>query len=482
MRLLNVNLYVRVAAILLALGSGSATRAESSFTPGGLSDTEIRKLLVDRIGTGYHGVGIVVGVIGPGGRRVIPYGTAADGHVRTLDGDTVFELGSVTKTFTGLLLADMVDKGEVQLSEPVQELLPASVHVPSRDGHVITLQNLITNTSGLPDNPLSVDPTRYADFHLGYAASVDQLYDLMNRIHLDIDPGSQIGHSNIGVGLLGQALALKSGMGYEKLLKVRITSPLGMRSTAVTQTPDMISRRAVPHDAFLRPEVDLEMGALLGAGGIKSTANDMLKLLAAELGYVKTPLKEAMATQVSAVRLPFGSFQMALQVVISKGPAGDIVWTNGGTFGQQSFVGFDLQRRVGVVALVNASGGARLVDDIGLHILAGAPLATVPPPPPPPPERRTIAVDASVLDRYVGQYQLTPALAVRVFRDGSRLFAQLTGQDSYEIFPSSQTTFYWKVVDGQATFEVDKSGLAADLVMVEGGQSMTARRIESTRH
>lgn len=461
---------VLMAGIWLGQACMNATADQQSpvFPP----DAEIRKLISQRIDGDYHDVTMVVGVIDPSGRRVISSGAGGDG-------DTVFEIGSITKTFTALLLADMVDKGEVTLEDPVQKFLPAQVKVPSHGGKQITLAELAMNTSGLPDNPLDVDPTNYSDFHAGYAASVDQLYGILGRYQLTLDPGAKAGHSNLGVGLLGHALALRASMDYEPLLKTRILKPLGMTDTAVTLTADMSHREAAGHDPYLRQGANIELGALAGAGALKSTANDMLKFLAAELGYGDNPLKQAMATQISAIRTPLGAVdQMALQVAISPGPVGDIVWTNGGTFGAQSFLGFDPTRRIGVVVLVNATGPHRLVDDIGLNLLTGSPVATVPPPQPPPPANREIAaLTPDVLDRYVGFYHVTPQFTVTVTRSGNRLFAQLTGQAAYEIFPESQTKFFWKIVEAEATFNLGAGSRAESPTLHQGGQDILARRI-----
>jgi hypothetical protein len=110
-----------------ALAPGIDTKAQAEASPAFPPDSDIRNILAARIGTGYHGVGIVVGVIDPNGRRIVSYGSVADGDSRTLNGDTVFETGSITKSFTGLLLADMINRGEVHLNDPVQLLLPARV-------------------------------------------------------------------------------------------------------------------------------------------------------------------------------------------------------------------------------------------------------------------------------------------------------------------------------------------------------------------
>src|SRR6266700_5189324 len=131
-------LFVSALAIVLSLAIGQAQSLPESPIP---PDPEIRKILGERIDKERQSVGIVVGVIDRNGRRLISDGSLDKGDPRPLNGDTMFEIGSVTKVFTSLLLADMVERGEVALADPVAKYLPASVKVPQRGGRAITLQD-----------------------------------------------------------------------------------------------------------------------------------------------------------------------------------------------------------------------------------------------------------------------------------------------------------------------------------------------------
>ena len=162
----------------------------------------------------------MVGVIEPQGRRVVAYGSLNQGDPRPLNGDTIFEIGSVTKVFTSLLLADMVQRGEVALADPVAKYLPADVKVPERGGRVITLVDLSTHTSGLPRMPSNFHPKDPANPYADY--TVEQLYQFLSSYQLTRDIGSQFEYSNLGGGLLGQALARRAGMDYEALVRSRI--------------------------------------------------------------------------------------------------------------------------------------------------------------------------------------------------------------------------------------------------------------------
>jgi CubicO group peptidase (beta-lactamase class C family) len=154
-------------------------------------------------------VGIVVGIVDRRGRRVVSHGALAKGDPRRLGADTVFEIGSETKVFTSLLLADMVRRGEVSLDDPVAKYLPPSVHVPERGGRQITLIDLATHSSGLPRMPTNFRPKDMGNPYADYTA--EQLFQFVSGYTLSRDIGAQYEYSNLAVGLLGQALAAAPG-------------------------------------------------------------------------------------------------------------------------------------------------------------------------------------------------------------------------------------------------------------------------------
>lgn len=439
------------------------------------SDAEIRALLVQRIDTQRQGVGAVVGVIDAGGPRVVAYGRADQAGGRPLDGDTEFEIGSITKVFTGLVLADMVGKGEVKLDDPIGAYLPAGVKPPEKDGKPITLVELATHTSGLPRLPSNMAPKDPANPYADY--SYDQLWTFLGGYQMTRDPGAQWEYSNLGFGLLGDLLARRAGTGYESLVKRRVLSPLGMTSTTITLTSDEQARLARGHDSSLRPVANWDLPTLAGAGALRSTANDLMRFLAAEMGLADAgSLKGPMAAAL-AVRRPTqtANLAQALGWEVLTTPAGDIVQHGGGTGGYHTFVAFNPRTKVGVVMLTNAetvAGG----DDIALHILTGSPVLSLPPPPPPPPERHAIVLDAKALDALVGRYQLAPQAFITLTRDGTHLMAQLTGQTAYEVFPDSPTSVFWKIVDAQLTFALGPDGRAASATLHQNGRDLPAPR------
>jgi CubicO group peptidase (beta-lactamase class C family) len=445
------------------------------------SDDEIREILVKRIDQQKQAVGIVVGVIEPDGRRVVAYGDLANDKLAnvdsgTLDGDTIFEIGSVSKVFTSLLLADMVNRKEVTLDDPAAKYLPENVKVPERNGKSITLHDLSTHRSGLPGLPSNLKPKDLRNPYADY--SVDDLYQFLSGYELPRDPGSEFEYSNLGGGLLGHLLAYRAGTDYETLIRTRITRPLSMPDTGITLSPSMKHRMATGHRAMLKPTANWELPTLAGAGALRSSANDMLTFLEAFLGYKESPLAPAMKAMLE-VRRPAGEAKIGLGWFVISPDGREIAWHNGGTGGFRSFVGYDPKARIGVVVLSNASG----VDDIGFHLLnPKLPLSN----PEPPKQHTEIPIDPKLLDDYTGRYQVTPNLVLEVTRHGDRLFtqgfAQVNGQaivlPKFEVFAEGEKTFFARVADNQITFETGPDGRAKSLTLRRAGREMpTAPRL-----
>jgi len=330
------------------------------------TDADIRAMLLRRVATGKN-PGIVVGIYENGTTRVVALGRSGAPN-DSLDGNTVFEIGSITKVFTSTLLADMAARGLVSLDDPVAKYLPASVRVPSRNGRSITLLDLATQHSGLPrlpDNMKPADPDNpYADY------TREQMYEFLSRYELTRDPGATFEYSNLGVGLLGDALSLRAGTSYEALVLDRILQPLGMRDTRITLTPIMRSRLARPYDARGLPTKNWDLPALAGAGALRSTANDMLRFAIAALGTPGTPA--AVASALAEAERPRrelgtdGTARIGLNWFTARTGPVEIVWHNGGTGGYRSFLGLDKARGRAVVVLTNSGNG---VDDVGRHLL-----------------------------------------------------------------------------------------------------------------
>ena len=388
-------------------------------------------------------VGVAVGVVKEGRTRFYGYGRTTAGGEVVPDSRTVFEIGSVSKVFTGALLALLAGDKSVRLDQPIAELLPAGVTAPGRGEKKITLLQLATHTSGLPrmpDNFAPKDPANpYADY------SVEQLYAFVSGYTLPRDPGSRFEYSNLGAGLLGNLLARKAGMSYEQLLVTRIADPLGMRDTRIRMTEGMQKRLARGHDAVGTPVSNWDIVTLAGAGGIRSTAADMLLFLQAHLTPrdPASPLPSGLKKACELHYTPKNPQQHRLGLGWHISPRSGARWHNGQTGGYHSFVTLHLEKRVAVVVLSNSATPA--VDRFGstLMLLLLGKL-----------DKPTVEVPEKVLQEYAGVYgtQLSPAFKLTVSVEQGRLHVQGTGQPRLPVYATSATKFFYKVVDAQITF------------------------------
>ena len=458
----------RLNAFLFGLLSVSAVCFAVQDVSSVPSDEAIRQVLVERIDEQKRSVGIVVGVVEGGQRRVVSYGRIATDDSREVDGDTVFEIGSITKVFTAILLADLAGEGAVEFETPVQRLLGPEATVPTRNGAEITLLHLTTHSSGLPRMPDNFRPANAGNPYADY--TVAQLYEFLSSHELQRDIGAEVEYSNLGTGLLGHALTLSQETDYETLVSRRLLEPLGMSDTSITLSPSQQERLAVGHSVQLRPVANWDLPTLAGAGSLRSTVNDMLTFVEANLGLRESPLLDEMSVAHAARRdFPAPGMRIGLGWVIRSGHGRDLHWHNGGTGGYRSFLGFDLESQTGVVVLSNSGDS---VDDLGFHLLEQGYRLVLP-----PAFRTAVDVDPAVYDDYAGRYQLAGNVVFTVSRQGDRLFVQLTGQPRFEVFPESETKYFYRVVDAQITFGRGDDGSVDHLVLHQNDMDQRAERL-----
>ncbi len=348
-----------------------STTAQDVFT----NDAAIKTFLRDN----FEGrnCGMVIGLLNEHGGRIFSAGRPDNGTGQEVNGDTVFEIGSITKTFTDLLLLDMVERGEMKLEDPVAKYLPKSVTPPVHGGKAITLLNLAAQDSGLPFNAANFSSANLAKAYDAYTAA--EMYDFLSGFRLPADPGTKFQYSNLGMSLLGNVLELKAGTNFESLVASRICHPLRMDSTGIILTPELNARAARGHDENGRQVPNYHLQVMEPAGALRSTANDLLKYLSANLGLtptVLTPLMEKM--QVIRHRdspAPWGNTAMPwMDEGVYNPPGTELLGHAGGTFGSRAFIGFDKTKRRGVVVLKNELGGIR-PGEVGWRILQNALLA-----------------------------------------------------------------------------------------------------------
>lgn len=331
------------------------TAGESAGEPAdSLSGPEIGGLLAEFVDEDRQSVGVVAGVTSATGRVVVGYGRLSTEDPTRPDGDTVFEIGSITKVFTSTVLADLVSRQEAGLDTPVQNLLPDDVTMPTRKGAEITLGHLATHSSGLPRLPDNFEPGDPANPYADY--TVGDLHGFLSAHKLKRGIGDAVEYSNVGYGLLGHALAQHEGSDFETLIAERILEPLQMADTAVELTPALRERLAPGHDGRLGPAANWDLPTLAGAGALRSTVNDLLTFLEANLGLRESPLSQAMEiARTPRQHDPALGMDIGLGWIIATEGDRRFVWHNGATGGYASFIGFDPEAGEGIVILSNAS-------------------------------------------------------------------------------------------------------------------------------
>lgn len=417
-------------------------------------EAKIQSIIKERVDKYNQDFGIVVGIVSEKGSKIIGYGKLNKKGSRDVDGNTLFELGSITKTFTAVLLADMVERGELGLDDPIDKFLPGSVKPPTWNGKKITLLDLATHTSGLPNTPdNSVKPQDDMPGYENY--SEQQLYDFLSHYTLTRAIGSKVEYSNMGMGLLGHILSLKAGLPYDELVIRRICAPLGMNSTLRALPKGLRERMAVGRYLDGQESKGWEMPPVFaGAGGLRSTAGDMIKYLAANLGLLKSPLSAAMQkTHEEKKNIRGEVLKIGLAWFVIRKDDLKILIHEGGTEANSSFIAFDPQEKIGVVVLSNSNS---VISDIGLYALTGGKFDLLQLGDYKTPE--AVLLDAAVYDDYVGTYQTTPNFFITITRENDRLFGQGTGQPRFELFPQSENTFFLKAVMATITFVRDSQG------------------------
>jgi CubicO group peptidase (beta-lactamase class C family) len=320
------------------------------------------------------GAGVSIGVVEHGVRKVFSYGTAKP--------DSIFEIGSITKTFTALILSQLVEQGKVHFDDPVRTLLPAGT-VEKPAGEEITLLDLATQHSGLPRLPTNMSPADPANPYADYDAA--KLYAFLAKQGVGRPAKTEFLYSNLGFGLLGQALAVHAGLTYPELLKQQVTAPLGLKDTVVSLTAEHQARFIQGHNPAHRPVPAWDLGALQGAGAIRSTASDMLTYVEANLHPEKLPagnagpgstLRSALEQQhvLRADAMPGTKIALAWLFEEETGN----YWHNGGTGGFTSYAFFNPKGDYAAVVLLNTTLGSTgsFADRLGTHMsqrLAGKP-------------------------------------------------------------------------------------------------------------
>ncbi|MDX9720765.1 MAG: serine hydrolase [Myxococcota bacterium] len=456
--------FVVLTACVLAACSGTVQPEERMPEPTKPSHREAVQVLLQPALDARVFDGLAVAIIEPSGVETMFWGEAAP--AKPVDTSTVFEIGSITKVFTSILLMDAVQRGELELQLSLASLLKDATALTAQpsvdaDWSSITLEQLATHHSGLARLPAPFEPPDY-DNPYAHLREEDMLRAL-REMPLAHPVGQQYAYSNFAVGLLGQLIAMQRGQPYEELLQARVLVPLGLLDTHLQRSAYEAQRLAVPHDADGREVSAWDFGALQGCGALRSTLPDMIRFVQLAMGLESSTLASALQ-QMQVARLPAeGGQSIGLGWHIS--PSG-IVWHNGGTGGFRSFVGYSPEHAYGVVVLSNTATGMvdALASALMMH-LEGAPAKLDVDP--------WVELPAQTLQRYEGQYELAPGVIFDIRREGQRLSAQLSGQPAVYVYPESETLFNYRVVPAQLVFAED----ASSLTLLQNGLELPAKRL-----
>lgn len=415
-----------------------------------------------------------IGILDGEDRLTLSVGQFSKTDSSKADENTIFEIGSISKVFTGVLLADAIERGLVTADQPAGDLLPDGIKMPvspKKPEREITLLQLSTHVSGLPRMPSNFGNANPKNPYVNYGSK--EMFEFLDSHELSRKPGIAEEYSNLGVGLLGVLMSRKQDMDYPDLLKLRVTESLGMSDTSTSVTAAQMKRLAPPNDGACNPSSSWDFDAMAGAGSIRSTVSDMLKFAKANLAVPDGEVGKAIERAFTQQRKPkgIGSRPMGFGWMIN--PGSETRWHNGQTGGYHSIMFVNRKDNRAVVVLSNTATGE--IDKLGSEItamLAGQDVK-------PREFRKSVDVKAEVCQRYIGKYKLNGLLTfdVAYAKDSkTELTVQLTGQPAFPIYAENETKWFLKVVEAEIEFTVNENGECESLTLYQNGLEQTAKR------
>lgn len=453
---MNITLSKVIAVLILITGISTGAGASEY--------QQLLQLLKNQLEEKHQGVGISGAIVDKDQVEYFNLGLASKSAKRATASNQLFEIGSVSKTFTAIALASMVSEGKLKLADPVQKYLPDTVNLPIKNGKPITFLALANHSSGLPRLPGNLSPRDPLDPYADY--TVEMMYDFLN----DYTPVTEVGqvheYSNLAVGLLGHTLALIDNTSYQKMITTRVLKPLKMTDTFVEVPFNRLIGLTDGHDLQLNKTKHWQLPTLAGAGAIKSTTQDMVRFLQANIN--RKPLAAALSlSQQDTADFDHHGNRIGLGWFSQKHANGSFIWHNGGTGGYRSFIGFDRQNSKGIVLMANS---VYPLDKIGNAYLTGklpkllAAASAAP------------AVGESQLEKLNGEYPLTQGFALTITNRGSNLYVQGTGQPQLPLTAQSSTVFMMEAVQAKIVFDVDDNGNSQALTLFQGGQELKGKK------
>ncbi len=383
-----------------------------------------------------------------------------------------FEIGSISKAFVGVLAAEMAARGELRLDEPIDALLPPEAAGAPAAVRALTFTDLLTHTSGLPPLPLRFKPANGANPYADLTAAV--VYGSLADVTLPpVTPPAtarRYAYSNWAFLLLSDLLARRAGKPYDALLRERVLQPLGMNDTLVASNDGLVPGHRASGD--VTPAWDVPI-AFAGAGGLRSTLDDLLRLSRAVLGELPveatlpSSLQRALVDSLQPLRQGPGAVMLGLAWHRAPLQERVLVYHSGMTGGFAASLVLDpAQRRAGIVL----ADAAQTFEDLAIHLVAPeAPLLLA---------ARPVALDLPLAQAAAGRYQLGPQFVLALSVDDGKLWARATGQGRFELRQDARGDFYATVADILVRFDRTADGKVSGLTLFQGGGAVKAARID----
>lgn len=445
-----------ILGIAIALASGQSVA---------MNDAELKGIVEQRLSGDRTGACFAVAVIDQAVSRA--YVCADPKNLNRISAKTAFEIGSVSKTMTSALLADLILQGKASLEDPISKYLPDGTSVPSFEGKPILLKHIVTHTSGLPTVP---DFGSAPNMENPYANIEEAaLLKMLASAKLQRAPGSQFEYSNYASMLLSTIIAKRAGTDFETLMQTRLFAPAVMKNSYINLKPkDVIAAQGHTPNRKNTSAWTFQTNTA-GVGGVRATLDDMVSYVQAQLGKTESTISPALKLTQQQVKTDTNT-KMAMNWMLAPLDAHFVHLHEGGTGGFSAFTAFDLETKRGVVVLSDTAltsvGG---LSSLGNHLLdSRLPLGKA---------RKVKQPDPELLKAIVGEYALLPGMKMTLSSKNGRLYTQATGQAVHEMGYDSAGDFYPLEFDASIRTQKKSDGSYA-LLFLQGGGAFPLKRID----
>ena len=412
--------------------------------------------------------GAVIGIYKDGKASFYPVGTLNFDTDEAPTIDTLYEIGSISKVFTGVLFADAVRRGEVSRDTLVDDLLPDGYKVKTKEGEDLKLWHLTTHTSGWATAPINFAPADGEKPFTGYTQ--EMMFEAVNLMPLQQAPGTKFEYSNFAVGVLGTLVSINAHGEYEAIVKERVIEPLGIENFTIALDEDQQQLLAPATASGRQTKAWGKTGPIDPAGMWVTNAPGLLKFAVANLGEHEGEIYESL----TLAREPLFDLGNGQKICSGWFIAGDgsTYWHNGMTGGYSSYMAVNPTFNATVVILTN--GASLQTTAVGEKIIQSvfgmnpAPISLEP----------GDQLDEAYTDRLVGVYHSALGFDMTITATRGRVFAQITGQQALELIKTGETRFKIRLVEAELEFDLPEEGEAKSVTLFQNGREIKCERKE----